>query len=223
MATSKSWLKLALPCAILVTASAAQAELFVEPVFNSVPGTGPGEGILGFYLPDFINPATGEPFAVSDAPGVVSVYPAGFPPDPVLTNDIRFYNNTDYNMTGFVLSIVGTAVEPEPFNFTVTLDPDVEAFFGDVDEDGQIGISDIFPDITVSEDGRTITFSGGLIAPGERFTDYNLAFTTDGEPFLAAFNAYFTGEPAAVPEPAIVGLLGLGVLTLAGTRRRKRA
>lgn len=213
--------RLAISCTLLCTASMASATLFVEPVFNSVAGTGPDATVVGLYNPDLINPSTGEPFAISNAPGVISVYPAGFPPDPVLADVIRFFNNTPYTITGFVLDIVGTAVEPVPFDFTITLNPTVDAFFGDVDGNTLVGISDIFSTIVVSNSGRTITFSDGLIAPGQRFTDFNLASTTDGEPFLAAFNAYFTGF-RSVPEPPIALLLGGGLLAVAASRLRRR-
>ncbi len=68
------------------------------------------------------------------------------------------------------LKIVGSAVEPEPFDFTITLDPNVNAFFGDVNGDGKAGLSDIFSTITLSADRRTITYSDGLIPVGGRFT-----------------------------------------------------
>lgn len=211
----------AIPLALMAAAPAAHATLVIEPVFNLAAGTGPSDTTLGFYIPGLINPATGEPFLTADEPGEVVTYPAGFPADPILADVVRFYNNTNYDITSFTLSIVGTAVEPNPFDFTITRDPNVDARFGDVDGDGGIGLSDIFDNIEVSMDGRSITFSGGLIAIGARFTDFNLAMTTDGEPFLAALDASFGGQ-LRVPEPAAGGLVLLGILSAVGLSRPHR-
>ena len=88
--------------------------------------------------------------------------------------------NDAYNITSLTLQIVGSAVEPVPFNFTITLDPNVSAFWGDAHGDGKVGLSDIFSAITLSADRRTITFSDGLIPVGGRFTDYIFSMTDDG-------------------------------------------
>jgi hypothetical protein len=217
-----------LVCALsLVTPATATADLIMEPVFNRVLGSGPGMNVLGFYLPEAINPATGEPFLTADEPGEIVTYPAGFPADDNLVTTVRFFNNTAYDITGWTLRLVGTAIEPEPFNFTVIRDPNVDAIWGDVDGDGSVGHSDIFSTITVSADGRTITFSDGLIPVGGRFTDFNLATTLSGAPFLAAVDASFTGV-AAVPEPATLtliltaGAIG-GVIRMRRSRKRTDA
>lgn len=221
MRLSRSLLPFLFGGVVLAVPTAATADLIIEPVFNRVAGVGPDTNVLGFYLPGFINPATGEPFLTADEPGEIITYPAGYPPDPVLVSTVRFFNNTAYDITGWTLSLVGTAVEPEPFNFTVTRDPGVDAIWGDVDGDGFIGHSDIFSTITVSPDGRTITFSDGLIAVGERFTDFNLAMTLSGAPFLAAVDASFTGV-VAVPEPAAMTLM-LTALALGGALHRRKS
>ena len=90
--------------------SAANATLLLEPVFNSVAGNGSGENLIPIYFLDLLNGATGEPFLTANEPGEVITYPAGFPADPVLVNTVRIFNNTDFDITGFTLSIVGTAV-----------------------------------------------------------------------------------------------------------------
>jgi hypothetical protein len=210
---------LAAVCALgAVLPGVASATLTIEPVFNRVEGNGPADTVLGFYLPELINPATGEPFLLSNRPGAKSTFPAGFPVDPVLADVVRFYNNTDYTITGFRLRIIGTAVEPEPFNFEVFPDPDVDAFFGDVDGDGLVGLSDIFPTIKVLDGGRTLQLKGGTIAPGERFTDFNLAMTSDGAPFLAAFVATFQAG-----DTSSLAVFGLGLLGLGLARKARRA
>ena len=221
MRFSRSMLPFLVGALSLVAPTTATADLIMEPVFNHVAGSGPGINVLGFYLPEFINPATGEPFLTADEPGEIVTYPAGFPADDVLVSTVRFFNNTAYDITGWTLSLVGTAIEPEPFNFTVIRDPNVEAIWGDVDGDGLVGHSDIFSTITVSADGRTITFSDGLIPVGGRFTDFNLATTLSGAPFLAAVDASFTGV-AAVPEPATMALL-LTAGAVGGVIRMRRS
>jgi hypothetical protein len=61
----------------------------------------------------------------------------------------------------------------------VTPDPNVDAFFGDANGDGKVGLSDIFSTITVSNGGRTLTLSDGLIPAGSHFTDYIFSFLHD--------------------------------------------
>ena len=160
--------------AMLSMPAVASATLIIEPVFLSTEGSGPAETVLGFYLPDFINPATGEPFLTADEPGEVVTYPAGFPRDEGLAEVVRFYNNTGFDITGFTLVLAGTAIEPEPFNFTVQRDPNVDAVWGDANGDGLIGLSDIFATVTVSEDGRTITFSDGYPSMPPTQANYQL-------------------------------------------------
>ena len=80
--------------------------------------------------------------------------------DPEL-DVFHIWNNTRYDLTGFTLRLVGTATE--------TLDPGtivrgpVDAVWGDVNGDGQVGLSDIFSTIPVSADGKEIRFEGGVI------------------------------------------------------------
>jgi hypothetical protein len=180
-------------------------KLLIEPVFNHVDTPGPNEVVVGFSAPGLINPATGEPFIPADEPGEVDIFAAGFPADAVNITTLRFFNNTDFDITGFRLHIVGTADEPQPFNFTVTRDANVPAFFADLNQDGHVGVSDIFRSIDVSDDGRTITFSDGLIRPGDIFTDFIFSATSTGEPMKAAVEATFTGVPhESEVAPAVV-------------------
>ena len=210
---------LACAAAVMAAPVRANAALIIEPVFNRVAGSGGDMTILPLYNPDFLNGATGLPFLLANEPGEIDTYPAGFPPDPVLVDTVRFYNNTPYNITGFTLSLIGTAVEPEPFNFIITRGP-VDAIWGDVNGDGSVGSSDIFGSITLSPDMKTIFFSDGLIPVGGRFTDFNYAMVTAGEPaFLAGIDASFTGT--AVPEPATLMLMSAGGAVLAMRRRHQ--
>jgi hypothetical protein len=110
------------------------------------------------------------------------------------------------------------ADEPIPFTFTITRGP-VDAIWGDADGDGFVGSSDIFSSIVVSPDQKTITFSGGLIPIGGRFTDYIHSTTTAGETlFKVGVDATFDG--VAVPEPATWVLLMTG--SAVGLARRLR-
>ena len=152
-------------------------------------------------------------------PGSWAVIPAGVPRDEPLVNDLRVYNNTPYNITSLTLQIVGSAVEPVPFDFTITLDPNVSAFFGDANGDGKVGLSDIFSTITLSADRRTITYSDGLIPVVGRFTDSIFSMTDNGEPFKAGVFTSFDGF-LAVPEPATWTMLLTG-LAAAGVLRRR--
>jgi PEP-CTERM motif len=211
--------------ALGVTLTAAGATtLTMENVINRVPGSGeagPNDPFATFGLcqPSAINPGDGLPFLTACAPGEIGRYPAGVPRDEPLVNDVRPYNNTPYNITSVTLQIVGSAVEPVPFDFTITLDPNVSAFFGDANGDGKTGLSDMFSTITLSADHRTITYSDGLIPVGGRFTDFLFSMTDNGEPFKAGVYTSFDGF-LAVPEPATWTLLLTG-LAAAGILRRR--
>jgi hypothetical protein len=205
-------------------ASAGATTLTMENVINKAPGTGPaqpGEPFFTFGLcnPSAINPADGLPFATACAPGEMGHYPAGVPRDEPLVNDLRVYNNTPYNITSLTLQIVGPADEPEPFNFTITPDPNVSAFWGDANGDGKTGLSDIFSTITLSADHRTITYSDGLIPVDGRFTDYIFSMTDNGEPFKVGVYTSFDGF-LAVPEPATGTILLMGLAATGVLRRR---
>ena len=69
----------------------------------------------------------------------------------------------------------------------------MDAFFGDANGDGKIGQSDIFSSIVVSDGGKTITLSGGLIPAGGHFTDIAHSSTTDDLPFFAGVDTSFDG------------------------------
>lgn len=208
--------------ASLAAAAPASAQLIIEPLITFVPGSGPSDTSVPLYNPDFLNGRTGLPFLTADEPGEIVTYPAGFPVDPVLRDVISIYNNTSYDITGFTFSLVGTADEDPPFSFDIFRDPNVNAFFGDANGDGQVGFSDIFSQIEVSNGGRTITLTGGVIPRGGRFVDSNFAITLDGQPFLAAIDASFIGT--YVPEPATWAMMVLGFgLGGAALRRRRSA
>ena len=140
-----------------------------------------------------------------------------------LYSRISVWNNTAYNITSLRLSIIGSASHPtgEENSWLITRDPNVDAVFGDADGDGKIGQSNIFSSIVVSDGGKTITLSGGLIPVGGHFTDIANSSTTDGLPFFAGVDTSFDGVLAvAVPEPAsgLLLLTGLGVFW--ATRKR---
>ena len=132
------------------------------------------------------------------------------------------YNNTAYNITSLTMSIIGSSNELVPgASWLVTRDPNVDAIFDDANHDGQVGLSDIFATITVSNGGRTLMLSNGLIPAESHFTDYIFSYTTDGaQPVFAALEGSFDG--VLVPEPATWMLLLAGTGTLLAAKRRRR-
>jgi hypothetical protein len=129
--------------------------------------------------------------------------------------------NTAYNITSLRLSIIGSASHPTNSEdaWLITRDPTVDAIFGDADGDGHIGLSNIFSSIVVSDGGKTITLSGGLIPVDGHFTDISHASTTDGLPFFAGVDTSFDGVFA--PEPATWSLLLAGLSGVWFCRRRR--
>jgi hypothetical protein len=212
---------LAAAIAAIAWSNMAGATLFMEPVMNFVPGSGPSATTFPIDNPAFLNGATGKPFDIANKPGEIDTYSAGFPRDGSLLS-LALYNNTEYNITSIKLAIIGSSFEPIPYTFTITRDPNIDAFWGDANGDGKIGLSDIFSTITVSSDGRTLTLSDGVIPVGGRFTDYIYSFTTDGLTFRAGVDASFEG--VFVPEPTGLALLLPGLAAIwAATRRRRRS
>jgi hypothetical protein len=103
---------------------------------------------------------------LANKPGEIDTVSIGNPPDPTLLT-LSVVNNTAFNITSLRLSIIGSASHPTGSEdaWLITRDPSVDATFGDANGDGKIGLSDIFSSIVVSDGGKTITLSGGLI-PG---------------------------------------------------------
>jgi hypothetical protein len=197
----------------------AGAALIMEPVINFVPGSGQTADSFPLYSPGFINTATGQPFLVADEPGEIDTVSIGYPRDESLLI-FSVWNNTAYNITSLRLSIIGSAFHPtgEQDGWLITRDANVDATFGDANGDGQIGLSNIFSSIVVSDGGKTITLSGGLIPVGGHFTDITNSLTTDGLPFFAGVDTSFDGVRA--PEPATAALLAMGLAGLVLVRRR---
>jgi hypothetical protein len=209
--------------AALAASAPADATLFMEPNIYIAPGTGPGPMSFPLYDPEFLNGATGEPFVLADEPGEIVTYAAGVPVGADLY-EFSIWNNTNYVITSLTFKIVGYAEEPEPYTFYIFRDPDVDAFFGDVDGDGRTGLSNIFPISTITDGGKTLTLSGGEIPLRGRFYDALLADTTDGVPYLAAIDSSFGGY-LAVPEPASWAMMiaGFGLTGVVMRRRRTLA
>jgi len=169
------------------------ATLIIEPVINFVPGSGPSDTSLPLYDPGYVNPGMGDhPFQANE-PGEFSTYAAGYPPDPELL-EFSITNNTNYDFTSLKMQIIGSAKDLIPgVSWIITPDPNAKVFFGDANGDGKIGISNIFSDITVSDDGKTLVLSGGVIPANGHFTDQVLAYTTDGKPASAGIDGSFDG------------------------------
>jgi hypothetical protein len=210
-----------LPAIVIGSATRSQATLIMEPVINFVPGLGPSNDSFPLYDPGFINPATGDQPFLANQPGMIDSVSIGFPTDPGLLV-FSVWNNTAYNLTSLRLSIIGSAFNPDDNqeSWLITRDSNVDAFFGDANGDGKVGLSDIFSSIVVSNGGRTITLSGGVIPVDGHFTDIAFASTTDGQTFRAGVDTSFDG---VVPEPASGALLltGLGLFWARRVRHRR--
>jgi hypothetical protein len=202
---------------LAVWAPAARAGLIIEPVFNRVAGSGPADNNFPLYDPGFL--INGVAYFTADEPGEVVTYASGDPRDPFL-DVFHVWNNTRYDITGFTLRLIGTATDTEDPG-TVVRGP-VDAVWGDVDGDGQVGRSDIFSGIIVSPDGKEIRFEGGLIPVGGRFTDIHLA-VSDNPPDFAGIDSFFSGVQAvSVPEPGAWALLASALAVLAAWRVPRR-
>lgn len=219
----KAFVRLLVFVVAISWAATSGATLIMEPVINFVPGSGPSANSFPLYDPGFVNPANGEHPFLANEPGEIDTVSIGFPIDPVLLT-LSVWNNTAYNLTSLRLSIIGSAFHPTGIqdSWLITRNPTVDAFFGDANGDGQIGLSNIFSSIVVSDGGKTITLSGGVIPVNGHFTDTAYAFTTDGLPFFAGVDTSFGG--VLVPEPAtgVLLLTGLGLLWARQTRRSAR-
>jgi hypothetical protein len=209
----KTFISLLIPALALGWATPGEARLIMEPVINFVPGLGPSDDSIPIYDPTFVNAANGDHPFLANAPGQIDTVSIGFPPDPDL-QVLSIWNNTSYNLTSLTFSIIGSASHPtgSQEEWLITPNPNVDAFFGDANGDGKTGLSDIFSSIVVSNGGKTIVLSGGVIPADSHFTDIAFSFTTDGLPFDAGVDTSFNG--VAVPEPAtnVIFLTGLGLL-----------
>lgn len=216
----KAFVRLLVSLVTIAWATTSSATLTIEPVINFVPGFGQVGISFPLYQPDFVNAANGEHPFLAKNPGEIDTVSIGNPPDPDLLTD-SVWNNTAYNITSLRFSIIGSASHPTDTEdaWLITPDPSVDAFFGDADSDGKIGLSNIFSSIVVSDGGKTITLSGGLIPRGGHFTDISHASTTDGGSFFAGVDASFDG--VLVPEPSTWAMMVLGFagLAFAGWRR----
>jgi hypothetical protein len=201
-------------------ATTSSATLTLEPVVNSAPGSGQTADSFPLYNPAGINPANGEHPWLANQPGEIDTVSIGNPPDPDLLI-FSVWNNTAYDITSLTYSIVGSASHPTNSEdaWLVTRDPSVDATFGDADGDSKIGLSNVFSSIVVSDGGKTITLSGGLIPRDSHFTDIFHASTPGDLPFFAAVDTSFGGVLA--PEPSTWAMMALGFagLAFAGWRR----
>ena len=192
----------------------APAALVIEPVFNSVDGSGQGDNNFPIYDPEFL--IDGVAYFTADEPGEIISYASGDPRDPFL-DVFHVWNNTQYNITGLTLRLIGTATDTENPG-TIVRGP-VDAVWGDVNGDAHTGLSDIFATILVSADGKEIRFQDGLIPVGGRFTDIHLAMS-DSAPDFAGIDSSFTG--ILVPEPSTRALIALGLALLTMTTIARR-
>ncbi|MCA9201133.1 MAG: hypothetical protein KDA87_26515 [Planctomycetales bacterium] len=172
---------------------AANAQLTIEPVFNRIEGTGPGEASVGTrFIVNHEQERLGLGPLWTAIPNEIFSYVSGDPRNPGL-DGLAFFNDTDYNITGFGLEIIGTGTDTDDPG-TIVRGAPIDAMFGDVDGDGQI-LSDIFANHTISADGRRIDFTDGLIQPGERYSGIHLA-SSPNTPEFAGIDSWITGTIA---------------------------
>lgn len=216
----KVFVRLLVSLAAVGWATSSWATLTLEPVVNSSPGSGQTDDSFPLFDPVSTNHATGEHVWLANQPGQIDTVSIGSPTDPDLLI-FSVWNNTTYDITSLKYSIVGSALHPTHSEdaWLVTRDPNVDAFFGDADGDGNIGLSNIFSSIVVTDGGKTITLSGGLIPRDGHFTDIFHSSTTDGLPFFAAVDTSFGGVLAPEPSTWAMMVLGFAGLAFAGWRR----
>ncbi|MCA9112944.1 MAG: PEP-CTERM sorting domain-containing protein, partial [Planctomycetaceae bacterium] len=199
--------------------SLTRAELVIEPVFNRVEGQGGADNVVGVrQAVNGIQSQLGiEPLWTAE-PNEVFSYVTGDPRNPELDH-LFFYNDTQYEIDGFGLSIIGTGTDTDDPR-TIVRGAPIDARFGDVDGDGQI-LSDIFSGYTISADGKTIEFTGGSLMPGDRFTDIHLAASAS-PPEMAGIDSWLTGTLVPEPTSGVLLLLTLVPLFAIGRQRRLR-
>lgn len=226
----------------------ANATLVMAPVFDRVPGQGPTEPLEfqtyvhptdplspynGAFVLGIYNPGVTATSLTADEPNEILTYGAGYPADPTLFTQTLFSNNTDYIIDGFTLHIAGYAIQQSDDGLDVAFveDPNVDAIFGDTTA-GVIE-SDIFGSYEITDNGKTITFTGGELSVGDIFIDAlfselvgaHAGFTPDN-PFaqnIAYIQASFQGYPAPVPVPAAAPLMLAGLAGFAGLTRKGKA
>jgi hypothetical protein len=220
----KAFVRLLVSLVAIGWATSSWATLTLEPEVNLLSGSGPTADSFPLFDPVSVNNANGEHVWLANQPGEVDTVSIGFPPDPDLLV-FSVWNNTAYDITSLKYSIIGSALHPTHSEdaWLVTRDPNVDAFFGDADGDGNIGLSNVFSSIVVSDDGKTITLSGGLIPRNGHFTDIFHSSTTDGLEFFAGVDASFGGVLAPEPSTWAMMLLGFVGLGYFGYRRTSAA
>lgn len=188
----------------LCAPQSASATVVMAPVFLSVPGEGPTEPLQFQTYND--------------------------PADPTLATQTLFSNDTHYIITGFTLHIAGYAeqLSADLLDLVFHDDPNVDAIWGDTAE-GNIE-SDVFSSYSITDNGKTIIFSGGHIGIGDIFTDFlysaivgNHTSFTPNNPYsqnIAYIQASFRGYETPLPAAAPLMVAGLGALGAMARRRR---
>lgn len=174
---------------VICAPATSSAQLVIEPVFNRIDGMGPGEASVGVrQAVNGIQASLGLSPPWTALPNEVFSYVSGDPRNPHLDH-LAFYNDTDYDITGFGLQIIGTGTDTDDPS-TIVREP-TNATFGDVDGDGMI-LSNIFGSYTISNNDQRIEFTDGLISPGQRYSGIHLA-TSPNAPDLAGIDSWITG------------------------------
>ena len=168
----------------------AKSAFVVEPIHDRV--VNPGAEFPGVPIED-ISPSVAEPFKE------IAFLNGDDPMGRIIAR-----NDTGLQITGLHWFIPPTGDKRIPPGF---VQPDVT--WGDVSNNGKVGESDIFSEITVSPDHKSLSFTGGTIHQNEYFTDFKIPFPMpEGFWTVVSFSV--------VPEPGSLSLLTLGLIALLG-------
>ena len=188
----------------LVLAAPASAK-FVAGSLTPEGTTGPGGSITYSEIGSF-DPTSAVVYADFTALASIDVSFRVDNTDPV-TLDVVNINDTNATWTGFVATVIGgSAVFREPNN--------------PFDAHGTYANPPSFR-ATLSDAGRTVTFAGGAIVPGDILETFLGIAVTDPTQAVTVRLTPFAAGPA-VPEPSTLVMSATALIGLAALRRGRR-